>query len=341
MKKYKLIKQYPGSAALGTIAQPNDLLQHDFFEKYSEYWEEVKDHAYQFISFSSNRWSDRLATLDENGRYATLAGSVGWTLQELLEVGASVKSGDVKIHSVKRLSDGEIFTIGDKAKTTGKDHSHTITSFRIKQYCIGKDSNNNYLYDGIDKIWIDWEDKCGGNWLEFTDKVIEKDYEILISRVVPQEILSVKRLSDGEVFTVGDLIKTPYTDCTRIVGFKNPQEAEYFIKIPTGFTRLLSLEKAKQPLFLTHDGKDIFVGDRIIWVNKDSLVHGTFTADYGSLFCSNQHAYFISAVDAQEYIERNKPRLSIEDCFKILQKSFLYGNGFEKEIEKYIRKNNK
>ena len=39
---------------------------------------------------------------------------------------------------------------------------------------------------------------------EYWEEVVEKDYEILISRVVPQEILSVKRLSDGEVFTIGD-----------------------------------------------------------------------------------------------------------------------------------------
>jgi len=241
MKKYKLIKEYPGSVELGAIRNDcgGPILQ-KYFTNYSEFWEEVKDHAYQIISFSSNRWNDSLAILDKDGRYATSAGAFGWSLKELLEVGASVKSGDVKIHSVKRLSDGEIFTIGDKAKTTGKDHSHTITSFRIKQYCIGKDSNNNYLYDGIDRIWIDWEDKYGGNWLEFT-------------------------------------------------------------------------EKAKQPIFLTHDGKDIFVGDRIIWVNKDSLLHGVFTADYGSLFCSNQHAYFTSAIDAEDYIKRNKVLFTTED----------------------------
>ena len=325
MKKYKLIKQYPGSAALGTIAQPNDLLQHDFFEKYSEYWEEVKDHAYQFISFSSNRWSDRLATLDENGRYATLAGSVGWTLQELLEVGASVKSGDVKIHSVKRLSDGEIFTIGDKAKTTGKDHSHTITSFRIKQYCIGKDSNNNYLYDGIDKIWIDWEDKCGGNWLEFTEKVIEKDFEILISRVVPQEILSVKRLSDGEVFTVGDKFKANIgnSEVIRTIQRIKVEGDRITIHHENGdLTNRKSsgifhaIKKAKQPIFLTHDGKDIFEGDKVWYVNKHSQfigIDGSFIATSTVHFNSDLIAYFLTKEAAEDYIRKSKVLFTTED----------------------------
>ena len=39
---------------------------------------------------------------------------------------------------------------------------------------------------------------------EYWEEVVEKDYEVLISKIVPQEILSVKRLSDGEIFTVGD-----------------------------------------------------------------------------------------------------------------------------------------
>ncbi len=320
MKKYKLIKEYPGSVELGAIRNDcgGPILQ-KYFTNYSEFWEEVKDHAYQIISFSSNKWSDRLAILDENGRYATLAGSLGWSLKELLEVGVSVKSGHIKIHSVKRLSDGEIFTIGDKAKTTGKDHSHTITSFRIKQYCIGKDSNNNYLYDGIDRIWIDWEDKCGGNWLEFTEKAIEKDYEILKTCPIEGTIYSVKRLSDGEVFTVGDLIKTKNCySSERINEIKLTDDSSAFLNgiwfyCEKGCSHFKRAIKAKQPIFLTHDGKDIFVGDRIIWVNKDSLLHGVFTADYGSLFCSNQHAYFTSAIDAEDYIKRNKVLFTTED----------------------------
>jgi len=47
MKKYRLIKEYPGSNVVGTIAQPNDLIQHDFFEKYCEFWEEVVERDYE------------------------------------------------------------------------------------------------------------------------------------------------------------------------------------------------------------------------------------------------------------------------------------------------------
>jgi hypothetical protein len=289
---------------------------------------------------------------------------------------------------------------------------------------------NNFYWEGS---WFNPND-----FSEYWEEVLQKDYEILRTCPIVGTIYSVKRLSDGEVFTVGDLIKTTCKDATRIIRFQNPERNEYFIEIPTGFTRLVTIEKAKQPLFLTHDGKnifkgdkvwyvnkkqhfysgfiavpgvtfrsdksayfltregaedyisknkvlfttedgynvfdgqsyfyvgkkdlvavrsiatskavgmstsfkyfgtigaaekyidsqkilfttedgkDIFVGDRIIWVNKDSLSHGDFTADYGSLFLSDQVAYFLSAVDAQDYIIENKPALSIKDVEKIM-----------------------
>ena len=229
MKKYKLIKEYPGSAALGTIAQPNGLLQSDFFEKYSEFWEEVIEKDYEILI-------SRVVP------------------QQIL--------------SVKRLSDGEVFTVGDRAKTITSKGSHDIRQFRIRQRCTGTDANGDYTYDGIDRIWIDWEEGCGGNWLESTEKI-------------------------------------------------------------------------KQPIFLTHNGKDIFTEDTVWYVNKENFYYDHIIAFPEVKFNSEIRAYFLTEEEAKEYIERNKPRLSIEDCFKILQKSFLYGNSFEKEIEKYIRKNNK
>jgi len=27
------------------------------------------------------------------------------------------------------------------------------------------------IYDGIDAMWINWEENCGGNWLDSTEKV--------------------------------------------------------------------------------------------------------------------------------------------------------------------------
>jgi hypothetical protein len=152
---------------------------------------------------------------------------------------------------------------------------------------------------------------------EFWEEVVEKDYEILKTCPIEGTIYSVKRLSDGEVFTVGDLIKTPYTDCTRITGFNTKYSTEYFIEISTGFTRLLSLEKVKQPIYLTHDGKDIFPKDIVWYVNKENFYHDYIKAYPEVKFNSEIRAYFLTEEEAKKYIIENKPALSIKEFWEI------------------------
>jgi len=162
------------------------------------------------------------------------------------------------------------------------------------------------------------------NYPEYWEEVIEKDYEILISRVVPQEILSVKRLSDGEVFTVGDLIKTPFSDAVRITRFQNPEGNEYFIEIPTGFTRLSTIEKVKQPIFFTQDGKNFFIGDTVWYVNKENLYYDYAIVISQTSFNSSTHAYFLTRQEAEDYISRNKILFITEDGYGIKKDEVVY-----------------
>ena len=197
MRKFKLIKEYPGSTTLGTIAQPHDLLQHDFFEKYSEFWQEV----------------------------------------------------------------------------------------------------------------------------------IEKDFEILISRVVPQKILSIKRLSDGEVFTVGDKFKANIGDREVIRTIQKIQVEGDAINIQhengdltnrKGVGIFHQIRKIKQPIFLTHDGKDIFEGDTVWWVRKDSTsIIGRLIVPPGEKFNSDMTAYFLTQEAAEDYIEKNKVLFTTEDGVEV------------------------
>jgi hypothetical protein len=195
MKKYKLIKEYPGSTTLGTIAQPHDLLQHDFFEKYSEFWQEV----------------------------------------------------------------------------------------------------------------------------------IEKDFEILISRVVPQKILSIKRLSDGEVFTVGDKFKANIGDREVIRTIQKIQVEGDAINIQhengdltnrKGVGIFHQIKKVKQPIFLTHDGKDIFAGDKVWWVNKKTFCSDYFIPTPSVTFFSDINAYFLTRAAAENYLVQKSHSLSIEDFWE-------------------------
>jgi hypothetical protein len=331
MKKYKLIKEYPGSDHEGIIVSlktPNGLYegyQYNYYTKHvennPEYWQEVVDHGFEIISFKQDSnitdfwtkfregWSRNVNGYPVTGPYSTEA---------ILE------NSLYKIHSVKRISDGEIFTVGDRAKTITSKGKHTVTQLRIKQKCKGRDGKGGYNYDGIDRIWIDWEDDCGGNWLESTEKVIEKDYEILsqVTKYNPLDdykasgtkIHSVKRLSDGEVFTVGDLITGhSYTDVRVIEKIKIRYDGSIELEQKHGDTKLAYATKAKNPIFLTHDGKDIFEGDKVWHVNKDALYHSFLIPVSGTKFFSDINAYFLTQEAALDYIEKNKVLFTTED----------------------------
>jgi len=124
MKKYKLIKEYPGSPELGTILEDpriesttigNNEAVHelDKGKLFKEFWQEVVEKDYEILSVKVKPAS-LLYTKDENGyfsRFDTI-NSNKYLLEELI----------YSIHSVKRKSDGEVFTVGDKIR-----HNNNVT----------------------------------------------------------------------------------------------------------------------------------------------------------------------------------------------------------------------
>lgn len=131
--------------------------------------------------------------------------------------------------------------------------------------------------------------------------------ELLKSSI--HKIHSVKRLVDGEIFTVGDLV-------SREDGiFKGKLEAinDKFEAITSsegkiGMSWLIKIPN-KTPLFTTEDGVDIFKGDS----------YYLLTSDWKLAFCSSfsegdlAFNCFSSHDKAKEFILMNKPCLSIND----------------------------
>lgn len=143
-RQFKLIKEFPGSSPLGTIYQKNpeeiyfyelhsddsydtkwDL---DHFFKYSEYYEEIKE--YEITSYI-NPSNDIIFTVIEND--ICVSNSTGNKYPV-----SSLYIQHYKIHSIKRLSDGEIFTVGDKITGTFSTDEHpeskgytVINSFEV------------------------------------------------------------------------------------------------------------------------------------------------------------------------------------------------------------------
>jgi len=294
--KYKLIKKYPGSDPVGTIVTGYG--KDGWYSKGTggktydwtlvvynpEFWEEVVEKDYEIVD-----------TIIKN----------------------NLKQ---KISSVKRLSDGEVFTVGDKDKTVDTNGSHTIRQFRIKQKCFGKNFSGNYTYDGIDRIWIDWEKNCGGNWLESTEKVVEKDYQVLKSCPIEGTIHSVERLSDGEVFTVGDRVKVYEHGSIKTIETITTNSIRTTLKEGVWFTydsgsshMYHAIKQKPQPIFLTHDGKDIFPKDIVWYVNKEKFNYDYFQTHANVTFRSDINAYFLTKEGAEEYIKRNKVLFTTED----------------------------
>ena len=178
-------------------------------------------------------------------------------------------------------------------------------------------------------------------------KEIKKDYEILSfiskERCIAQlsyftcennftgndvwKIYSVKRLSDGGIFTIGDKVFSEYVNYTinkiGIVNDKCMVSALYDTNNPNGSRlhyNLNNLKKAKQPLFTTEDGVDIFEGDLfyyIKFVQYNNTLGKPFEivkGDYPSFEYEPQYEkYFSTKVKAEEYILMNKPCLSYNE----------------------------
>jgi hypothetical protein len=175
---------------------------------------------------------------------------------------------------------------------------------------------------------------------EFWEKVAEKDYEILSFKIPGNahwfanlqhngmydgwsedhalnqlsegiwSINSVKRLSDSEVFTIGD--NTKY-GCIDEFYIKNNHLLATTVLESSG-RYLKDLQKLKQPLFKTEDGKEIYEGDNTFGIDEKYQ----FLKFNGWVWKKNEspnklHKHFSTKESAESYILLNKPCLSIND----------------------------
>lgn len=204
MRKFKLIKNYPDSyRKVGDViefCEDCKEVTEDFgdgleifttlseCEKFPEFWEKVVEKDYEILSFSH---SHGLTTLRNNGyfhkhnnhyvyekcRPSDCSNDKGATLNEIFN---KEEYYDYKIHSVRRLSDGEIFTVGDVIK--GFCRKGKITEFKIL-----KGKSNSRHSGRIDTLLEKVDDKIG--------VIIDNHY-------IPTELLS--ELNTKPLFTTED-----------------------------------------------------------------------------------------------------------------------------------------
>ena len=151
--KYKLIKEYPSSPKLNSIAIWNEDEQHFYADGYNygleylevtsypEFWEEVKNPHYEILAFKHVNSGD-LSTRRKNGLFLNDPDP-----NKPGEYQENHNSEIWTIYRVKRLSDGEVFTVGDETNF-GKIKSINRGTHKFYVNYYGENSATNLYRSG-------------------------------------------------------------------------------------------------------------------------------------------------------------------------------------------------
>jgi hypothetical protein len=131
------------------------------------------------------------------------------------------------------------------------------------------------------------------------------------------KIHSVKRLSDGEIFTVGDKITDGIITKFDILNVLNGVLIAFIDN--SSWLSLRMFTKAKQPLFKTEDSVDIYEGDNYFSVDENywRVLKPEITCKINYETYHKHRCNFSSKEKAEEYIIMNKPCLSVNDVLHI------------------------
>jgi hypothetical protein len=189
---------------------------------------------------------------------------------------------------------------------------------------------------------------------------IIRDFEERILTLSHWDIHSIRRLSDNEVFSIGDVLidtsnKSQGSFTLKEIEFESAPIDKGSGKLSFVHTHpilgkwilLEKLEKAKPVLLVTEDSKQIFEDDSywFVWLSnkaaaqhqKGMVVYGPYHARplIGEDAWSKDAKHFSSKEAAQEWIILNKPVLSINDVLQhIRQVSKTLDEGSLKEFVK-------
>lgn len=196
----------------------------------------------------------------------------------------------------------------------------------------------------VDSNYI-WKQKSPGQWSRFYDNQFHTGpYSTeAITNHNGYGIHSVRRISDGEIFTIGDSVM-----CA------NSGNIETLLKIETskfndgiylstkqyfGCSIMICI-KAKQPLFTTEDGVDIFEGDSYSELiipgfhNKQCIWNILPYQGRNNLIYDQEgnkkhfRLWFSTKEKAQEYIDLHKPKYSLNDVFSVARGYYVVPQSF-------------
>lgn len=213
---------------------------------------------------------------------------------------------------------------------------------------------------------------------EFWEEVEEKEYEILSFKhlygntytklgsrdkfyLVPEKpyteeqlleqkdtsIHSIKRVSDGEIFTIGDRVrikKLQYDGSFDITRFYFDCNGDKLLcngeRCGNGHVSITKIEK-KRVVLVTDDGVDLFVGDKYYVPQKNTKL-GVLEFTVEPLEYDSSIKRFSSTEKARKYMLRKTVCLSMEDVYDLCNKAWTRGDGnptsaFDRDLEELVK----
>jgi len=278
--KYKLIKEYPGSPKLGYICI-KETMNWCECKNYPEFWELVVEYPIDTKVFNSQ--TNSIYIKKEDGWYK-MSDKTTYTDDMI------TKSNYINIISEKIIEkDYEILSFNITNPNKTKTNTLLIKHSTLKDYFCFQNEQGPYFN---------------------LDEILNKSHIF--------KIHSIKRLSDGEIFTIGDKLNKSYISSILL-----QQDIIWLMCQGNSInSKLNNAIKVKQPLFTTEDGVDIFEGDNCWIVSKEyNYQFAQYKINNIDIFyIPNKNRYFSTKEKAEEYILLNKPVLSLTEILKIIPK---------------------
>lgn len=208
MKKYKCIQKYPHGPILGKEIHDSWEDESRSLANYPDFWEEIIDPAYKILKFHDGH-NEYYKPLDGNNGEFTINLTYRYTEKDLLN------RVNVSISSVKRMSDGKIFSLGDRVFY----EYNTLIKWDIDNFLISLTEKNVLL-------------------------VRSKDDQMVENLETLKKVDSVTFITeDGKELTEKDEFWVVTTDKKNLVGNRS-HTFPSFSKDKTKYLRFSSLEAA-------------------------------------------------------------------------------------------------
>lgn len=219
----------------------------------------------------------------------------------ILDTIIEFKNGKCYAHFKPKLTDDdELNSIGDSEILNYKEFWKEI---------IKKDYEILSYYDNVNDKYYKPNSQLKDCWCACDGKKpFYKEEQLHLCK-----IYSIKRLSDGEIFTVSDDTNLGKIEEFNITNHHSILNIKIFGISTHGWYNLSRINhKFKQPLFITEDGVSIFENDTFYYVDQYWQI--------GVGICNNlifnklkDYKEFSTKERAQEYIYNNKPKYSVND----------------------------